>query len=196
MATPWRSNSPAFDPVKQNAYAFDLDKAKSLLNEAGISSLTFDMVIPTGVTEYATMTQIYQNDLQKIGITLDIKPLATAQRLSLMQNQTLNGMYASNDTWAAMEPVSFFTSSSIAGVKRNNAGYYNDRYTQLVDTIATEPDAAKRKALYSGLNDFLLDESFYMAITGNPGKVLASSKLRGLTYRPNDLFMFTEAWLA
>jgi peptide/nickel transport system substrate-binding protein len=196
MATPWRSNSPAFDPVKQNAYAFDLDKAKSLLNEAGISSLTFDMVIPAGVTEYATMTQIYQNDLQKIGITLDIKPLATAQRLSLMQNQTLNGMYASNDTWAAMEPVSFFTSSSIAGVKRNNAGYYNDRYTQLVDTIATEPDAAKRKALYSSLNDFLLDESFYMAITGNPGKVLASSKLKGLTYRPNDLFMFTEAWLA
>ena len=62
MATPWRSNSPAYDPVKQNAYAFDLDKAKSLLNEAGISSLTFDMVIPTGVTEYATMTQIYQND--------------------------------------------------------------------------------------------------------------------------------------
>jgi len=196
MATPWRSNSPAYDPIKQNAYAFDLDKAKSLLNEAGISSLTFDMVIPTGVTEYATMTQIYQNDLQKIGITLDIKPLATAQRLSLMQNQTLNGMYASNDTWAAMEPVSFFTSSSIAGVKRNNAGYYNDRYTQLVDTIATEPDAAKRKALYSGLNDFLLDESFYMAITGNPGKVLASSKVKGLTYRPNDLFMFTEAWLA
>ena len=196
MATPWRSNSPAYDPVKQNAYAFDLDKAKSLLNEAGISSLTFDMVIPTGVTEYATMTQIYQNDLQKIGITLDIKPLATAQRLSLMQNQTLNGMYASNDTWAAMEPVSFFTSSSIAGVKRNNAGYYNDRYTQLVDTIATEPDAAKRKALYPGLNDFLLDESFYMAITGNPGKVLAAARLKGMTYRPNDLFMVTEAWLA
>src|SRR5215207_6731507 len=196
MATPWRSNSPAFDPVKQNAYAFDLDKARSLLREAGISTLTLDMIVAAGVTEYATMTQIYQNDLQKIGITLDIKPLATAQRLSLMQNQTLNGMYASNETWGAMEPVSFFTSSSIAGVKRNNAGYYNDRYTQLVNTIATEPDAAKRKALYPALNDFLLDESFYMAITGNPGKVLATSRLKGLTYRPNDLFMCTEAWLA
>jgi peptide/nickel transport system substrate-binding protein len=196
MATPWRSNSPAFDPVKQNAYAFDLDKARALLNEAGVSNLRMDMVVAAGVTEYATMCQIYQNDLQKIGVTLDIKPLATAQRLSLMQNQTLQGMYAANDTWAAMEPISFFTSSSIAGVKRNNAGYTNDRYTQLVDAIATEPDAVKRKALYPGLNDFLLDESFYMAITGNPGKVLATSRLKGLTYRPNDLFMMTEAWLA
>lgn len=196
MATPWRSNSPAYDPVKQNAYAFDLDKARSLLNDAGVSNLRMDMVVAAGVTEYATMTQIYQNDLEKIGVTLDIKPLATAQRLSLMQNQTLQGMYAANDTWAAMEPISFFTSSSIAGVKRNNAGYYNDRYTQLVDTISTEPDPAKRKALYPALNDFLLDESFYMAITGNPGKVLATSRLKGLTYRPNDLFMLTEAWLA
>jgi peptide/nickel transport system substrate-binding protein len=196
MATPWRPNSPAFDPTKQDAYAFDLDKARSLLAEAGASNLTLDMVVAAGVTEYATMTQIYQNDLQKIGITLNIKPLATAQRLDLMQHQTYDGMYAANDTWAAMEPVSFFTSSSIAGVKRNNAGYYNDRYTQLVNTIATEPDVARRKALYGPLNDFLLDESFYMPITGNPGKILATSRLQGLSYRPNDLFMLTEAWLA
>ena len=56
--------------------------------------------------------------------------------------------------------------------------------------------AAKRKALYPALNDFLLDESFYMAITGNPGKVLTTARLKGMTYRPNDLFMLTEAWLA
>src|SRR5205807_9139724 len=143
---------------------------RSLLREVGITTLTLDMIVAAGVTEYATMTQIYQNDLQKIGITLDIKPLATAQRLSLMQGQTYNGMYAANDTWAAMEPVSFFTSSSIAGVKKNNGGFYNDRYTELVNQIATEPDPNKRKALYGGLNDYLLDEPFYMPITGNPGK--------------------------
>jgi hypothetical protein len=35
-----------------------------------------------------------------------------------------------------------------------------------------------------------------MPITGNPGKILATSRLQGLSYRPNDLFMLTEAWLA
>ena len=196
MATPWRSNSAAFEASKQNGYAFDLDKARSLLNQAGVGNLMLDMIVAAGVTEYATMAQIYQNDLDKLGITLNIKPLLTAQRLDLMQHQTYNGLYAANDTWAAMEPISFFTSSSIAGVKKNNAGYYNDRYTQLVSTIAAEPDPAKRKALYPALNDFLLDESFYMAITGNPGKVLTTARLKGMTYRPNDLFMLTEAWLA
>jgi hypothetical protein len=28
-----------------------------------------------------------------------------------------------------------------------------------------------------------------------PGKVLATSRLKGLTYRPNDLVTVTEAWL-
>jgi len=196
MSTPWRANSPAFDATKQDAYAFDLDKAKALLAQAGVSNLPLEMLVAAGVDEYATMAQIYQNDLAKIGITLTITPLASAQRLDKMQHQTYNGMYASNDTWATMEPVSFFTSSSIAGVKKNNAGYYNDQYTALVNAIAAEPDVNKRKALYPGLNDFLLDESFYMPITGNPGKVLATAKLKGLTYRPNDLFMLTEAWLA
>jgi peptide/nickel transport system substrate-binding protein len=196
MSTPWRSNSPAFEPAKQDAYAFDLDKAKALLNQAGVSNLTLEMLVAAGVDEYATMAQIYQNDLAKIGITLTIVPLAGAQRLDKMQHQTYNGMYAANDTWATMEPVSFFTSSSIAGVKKNNGGFYSDQYTALVNAIASEPDVAKRKALYPGLNDFLLDESFYMPITGNPGKILATARLKGLTYRPNDLFMLTEAWLA
>ena len=49
MSTPWRSNSPAFEPAKQNAYAFDLDKAKSLLNQAGVSNLTLDMLVAAGV---------------------------------------------------------------------------------------------------------------------------------------------------
>jgi peptide/nickel transport system substrate-binding protein len=196
MATPWRSNSPAFESTKQNAYAFDLDKARALLGEAGVGNLALDMLIAAGVDEYATMAQIYQNDLAKLGITLNIKPLPSAQRLDQMQHQTYNGMYAANDTWAAMEPISFFTSSSIAGVKKNNGGYYNDRYSQLVAGISGEPDPSRRKALYPELNDFLLEESFYMPITGNPGKVLATASLKGLTYRPNDLFMLTEAWLA
>ena len=48
MSTPWRSNSPAFEPAKQDAYAFDLDKAKSLMNQAGVSNLTLEMLVAAG----------------------------------------------------------------------------------------------------------------------------------------------------
>ena len=38
MSTPWRSNSPAFEPAKQDAYAFDLDKAEALLTRPASST--------------------------------------------------------------------------------------------------------------------------------------------------------------
>ena len=41
---PWPANSPAYEPAKNNVYAFDLDKAKALLTQAGVSNLALDFV--------------------------------------------------------------------------------------------------------------------------------------------------------
>ena len=93
-----------------------------------------------------------------------------------------------------MQPISFFTSSSIAGVRRNNGGFYSDKYTALVDAISAEPDADKRKAIYPELNDYLLDESFCMPVTGNPAKIVTTSRLKGVGARATDLFTVDGAW--
>ncbi len=39
----------------------------------------------------------------------------------------------------------------------SNTGIWDDRWTQLVQAAPTEPDARKRKVLYSQLNDAVLD---------------------------------------
>jgi ABC-type transport system substrate-binding protein len=142
------------------------------------------------------MGEIYHSDLAKIGVTLNLKTLATAQMLDTIQKQTYNGLYTLNDPWASMEPITLFTSSSSAQHKKNNAGYKNDQYTQMVNTVATEPDAAKRKALYAQLNDFLLDEAFHMPVTQSPGRVIAAANVKGIETRQMDRFMLTNTWLA
>ena len=40
-----------------------LTERKSLLSRAGVGNLTLDMIAAAGVTEYATIAQIYQHDL-------------------------------------------------------------------------------------------------------------------------------------
>jgi peptide/nickel transport system substrate-binding protein len=54
---PWPSFAPAYEAAKKNAYAFDLDKAKSVLNQAGVSGFEMDLVFSTvgAVTEYAAL---------------------------------------------------------------------------------------------------------------------------------------------
>jgi hypothetical protein len=42
---PWLRRSPAFEASKQNLYPFDLEKAASLLSEAGVSGLEMDILL-------------------------------------------------------------------------------------------------------------------------------------------------------
>src|SRR5207302_5748267 len=42
-ALPWAKSSPAFDAAKNKSYAFDLDKAKSLLAQSGLSNVEFNI---------------------------------------------------------------------------------------------------------------------------------------------------------
>src|SRR6185312_12381712 len=41
---PWLPSSPAYEASKNATYAFDLDKTRALLNQAGVSNLTLDVV--------------------------------------------------------------------------------------------------------------------------------------------------------
>ncbi len=70
---PWLPGTPAFDEAKNARYTFDLDKAKTLIAQSGVSDVTFDFVFNGVVPEIASLARMYQADLASIGVTLNIK---------------------------------------------------------------------------------------------------------------------------
>jgi peptide/nickel transport system substrate-binding protein len=192
---PWPSNSPAYEAAKNNVYAFDLDKARALLAQAGVSNLELDFVYAPTLPEYATIAQIYQADLAKIGITLNVKNMEIAALFDVIHHQKYNGVYTLNDSWAAMEPVSMLSAGASLNPKLNNAGFNDDKYTQLTASAAVEPDAAKRKQLYSQLNDYILDQSFGIPIAPSTSRVVTSASVHGLEFRLNDVMSLGNTWI-
>src|SRR6266446_5783187 len=75
-ALPWAKSSPAFDAAKNKAYAFDLDKAKSLLAQSGLSNVEFDIswALAGYAAEYEQLATIIQGDLATIGVKTNLKP--------------------------------------------------------------------------------------------------------------------------
>src|ERR1700749_2739276 len=73
---PYYPSSPAYDQAADQFYAFDLDKAKSLLDASGLSNVEMDFNInsTSDATEWSAISQIYQADLARIGIKINIKP--------------------------------------------------------------------------------------------------------------------------
>ena len=192
---PWPPASPASEPQKNNLITFDLDKARSLLQQAGVSNFDLDLLYSAVSTTGAQQAQIYQSDLAKIGVNGIIRTLQPAALLDAWHTQTY-GLYFAADPWANLEPLTQFTSGSTTNYRGNNGGYLSDAYTKLVEAAAGEVDAVKRKQIYSQLNDFLLDEAFVYPLWPNITRGVARYNLTDLGHRRNEMWTFYNAWFA
>jgi peptide/nickel transport system substrate-binding protein len=195
ITLPWSSTSPAYDAVKNAAYAFDLDKAAALLAQAGVTNTQLDITWGAGPSEYATMAQIYQADLAKLGFSVTLKPLEAAAFLAVRNNIDYEGVQFSAHTLGDLKPASNTLGISY-GPERNQGNFKDDAYTQLVGKVVTEADPARQLTLDSQLNDYYLDQSWAMPIVPNPQRVAARAPVRGLRFDAHQVLVTAEVWLA
>jgi peptide/nickel transport system substrate-binding protein len=189
----WPPVSPAYDAAKNAAYSFDLDKAKALLAEAGVSGFEVEIIWNSIYNDLKGLAEIYQNDLAKLGLKAVIRPLEAVVWRDVTQGQKYRGL---NLTFAPvhLQPdyVAILRNFSPEG---NSSGFKSERYSQLVEALSTELDPAKRKQLYNQFNDLMLDESFVIGISAYPTNVVTTTKVRDVRYTMHEALTFTEAWL-
>jgi peptide/nickel transport system substrate-binding protein len=183
---PWPSYSEAYEPAKQSVTAYDLDKAKSLLDAAGVDSPEVEIVYRSTDGELAQFVQIYQSDLAKIGVKLNIKGLESAV-YSQVTNQRQYQMSAASSAAAQYHPSTVFY---FGGFR-----YFGGVDQATVDAVSSERDEAKRRSLYSAMNDFILDQSLDMVIGQTQRALVFAKPVHGLDRRINQVTAYTDVWL-
>jgi peptide/nickel transport system substrate-binding protein len=196
---PWPDRSPAFEAAKNTTYTFDLDKAAALLKQAGVSTAETEITYSTSgyASEYASIAQIYQADLAKIGVTTTLKPVDgptfTQQGLTL----TYTGLRIGSGGGAGVADASSLLQGGNAYNYANNfSGFKDDAYAQLVTAASTEPDASKRKQLYAQLNDYLLDQCFTFAFSLYPFIIADGPNVHNLQFDPSGTLGYVDAWVS
>lgn len=196
QALPWPQTSPAYEPDKQSAYTFDLDKAGSLLKQTGVSSAALDFTYSSQYSELGNLGQIYQSDLAKIGITLSIVPLDFPAWASQSSSLQYNGMTVGVTQFNNVQPSTLPLTSVFWNLTSNIAGFKSDQYAQLTQQVLTQPDAGKRKQATSAFNDFILDQSVTVSFAlGNRG-LIASTDVHDAGQGLNAALQLTNAWVA
>ena len=104
------ASSPAYEADKTNHYAFDLDKAKSLLAQAGVSGLELEVALQSGQNLVESMMQVYQADLGKLGVKLMINQMEAAASINRVNNVKCTGLYFSGDNNAHVNPATLWSS--------------------------------------------------------------------------------------
>lgn len=193
---PWPTYSPAYEPAKLNAYAFDLDKARSLLQQSGVTVPEFDYVVVPG-SESDGFGQIYQADLAKIGLKMNLRDMDSATWVDQVNNRKWFGVYWAAITYAHLSPSTALVNGKAFNPQLNNSGFSSDKYVQLISDAAKELDVAKQRAIYSQMNDLLLDESFVAFVAPTTSSsYIATPDVQGIAWTAHESPWYTETWLA
>jgi ABC-type transport system substrate-binding protein len=79
----------------------------------------------------------------------------------------------------------------------NNEGYKNEIYGGLIASAASEPDTAKRRAIYGQINDILIEDCFVIPVSTYPPKMVTSRKVHDVVTETSvpTFFWLDNVWL-
>jgi peptide/nickel transport system substrate-binding protein len=165
----------------------------------GVSNFTATLNYVTAgpVQEFAQLAQIYQGDLAKIGVTLNIEPMDNGTWSQTAVKAAYTGMaigmpsgFGGQDATSGLQTGAFGAANAFSNFK-------DDTYTQLVQAAGSESDPARRKQLYSQINDIIVDQSFTMAVSSFLAVSVATAKVHGITRTPTGVGgpLLTDAWM-
>ena len=170
-------------------YTFDLEKAKALLEEAGVAedSRTTISVSEAGRPGSKALAQVWSQDLATIGVTLEI--------VEKEQNAFYDDYFADDyDIQAYLlgdglfDPATGINDSSPLRVEDNRAGIetqpFYDEYKRLVEEGVSTIGNEARKPIYDRIQEIWAEESWAPIIAFSVIYVGLSSGVEGFTLPP------------
>ncbi len=167
--------------------AQDLDKAKSLLSDEGITSLDLDATYPSlnvyGV-DFSTAMQKVQTDLKAVGINLQLNPV----EISVWADQIgtdgipVTMLYFAPDHTDSSQYVQYFGLLEGSQWQTWGGTDVSTEQTDLLSSALAEQDAAKRADIYQQLAESMIADHVIIPVV-NPNLFLAArDDIKGLYY--------------
>jgi peptide/nickel transport system substrate-binding protein len=191
---PFAPSNPAYNPEKDSFYKFDLDKAKSLVAASGVSSPEIDVIYSAVAADYAQIGQILQQDLAKIGVKINLKPLEPAAAATALFTSTFPGMYIGRSIFGQLHPGFMQGNPNYSSVV-NWAGFKSDKLVELTNTMVHEVDPAKQKQASDAWSEYVLDEAWAVIVCTQKQRVVSQPRVKGLRWNLDEMFQANDAWL-
>lgn len=196
----WPTHTWAYFKDLEGKIGYDLDKAKSLLKEAGVAGgveteiLTASKLQPPA----AALAQILQADLKKIGINAkvsDQEPTQFQHRITKSGETSIVCLgYGRNtrDPGTLVTGAVFWYTLKQGGVATK---FESAAYEQLVKELQATVDQAKRKQTARKIQEIALDECFTIPVAPNQRGFAYAPYVKGFSYNVDYAPDVAEFWL-
>lgn len=138
------------DSIEPVLYPYDPERARELLDEAGVDSVDLTMLIPAGLPTYPEMAETIQAQWAELGFNVSIEPAEPTQLGELMfAQESADTMLAS---WGGRpDPAMTLIQRTSADGFANPGGHTTDAMTEAIEQskVTADPDA-RAEALQAG----------------------------------------------
>jgi len=177
-------------------YAYNPEKAKKLLKEAGFENLEFTCLVNQGNKEREKAAIVLQQQFKKVGVKMNIRVLEWSALLKIINKPTAPKDFdAVIIGWSlGLDPDGYsIWHSSQFPRGFNFIHYINPQVDKLLEAGRTTMDKSKRKAIYSKLNRLISEDQPYIFLWYPKVVTGVSDRVGGLSKPgPAGLFLNIE----
>lgn len=175
-------------------YGQNLERARSLLDDAGVEDLTFNMMpIPT-VPEANQIAQVIQQQLERIDVTVEIESVEFGTFLDRWRGSDFDTFISLNG--GEIDPdLHLFRHVNSEG-STNVFQFADDRVDELLEDGRTTSGIDARRAVYGDLQTRLAEQVPFLFLTYPEVFAVASSDVQGFEVRPTQsIEALRSTWL-
>jgi peptide/nickel transport system substrate-binding protein len=184
--------NPWYTPY--DAYRYDIEKAKSLLDQAGAHPSSMDMLVTSEYPETVTAAQVIADNLKPLGITVNIRTVDMATWLDEQNSGHFDMLMMG---WLGnIDPDDFYYAQHHTDGTSNAQKFSNPDVDRLLDAGRIETNPQVRKDDYAKAATLIADQVSYIYLY-NPSVIQAwSTNLTGYDARRDKAIRFATADLA
>ncbi|HLT59030.1 MAG TPA: ABC transporter substrate-binding protein [Limnochordales bacterium] len=168
-------------------YRRDLDKARGLLQAAGVGSgLRLGYLYSPVYPEWEQIGLALQAQLAEVGIQLELEPYAYATMRALLDEGDFD-IAVGNWTPDFADPYMFMNywfDSQLGGLPGNRSFYANDEVDRLIRRAAVATDIEERTRLYQQAQRIVVEEAAYVYLYQQNYQVAMRDNVEGYVFNP------------
>ncbi|WP_188726323.1 ABC transporter substrate-binding protein [Pseudoclavibacter endophyticus] len=188
----WAPGAEGTTEEQANHYAYDPDKARELIEEAGATGASVPITVvslPATQSEY----EIIANNLSEIGLVPSAVPVDETTFNSLQNQGDLGPAFLLLHGQVGFGETTML--NSLPSLRADNPSHFDSpEYQELRGDFLTADTDQSGQAL-SALTDYLLEQAFAVPIVQAPGKFVVSDSVQGLQISKRGAMLFADASL-
>ncbi|GAB4180792.1 MAG: hypothetical protein OHK0024_19570 [Thalassobaculales bacterium] len=195
VALPWAPSSPAHDPSYAKTYALNLDKAKELLAQSGLSAAemsNWKLVVDAGNQPVVAISQVVQSTLRRVGINIELDMKQGAELVDAMLKGRFEAIFGGIGniqkfpSRVATNSIYRTTNNPVLGDPHPHPEYV-EAIKRIDTTIGSGPEV---KAAYDHINKVLVEAAFGIPTnTYDPGLIVTAKNVAGFTLDMDNMLV-------